>query len=129
VIIQNSDSEKEKKMSNVMRLGDTEAAMQRLEEKARENSALTMKDCGHVLRLMSSIDRPGDERKHSPCLFCSHKGKESCPNGAIQKFELCQDYTPHDETPKTFDIRMVMYLQGIHADQTFGTVRRPRVAA
>jgi len=73
---------------------------------AQKNGSLMAS--AHLLELMSA---GGDAfGKHSPCQFCRHRGKETCPYGMVQKFEPCPDYTARHRS-KVLEKKIIIYLQ------------------
>ena len=115
-------------MTDVTKLANREAALEKEKERARNCFVSAMMDCSHVLKLMESGDRPGETSKHSPCRFCGHQGKETCPNGNIPVFELCPHYTARLKSPTNLENEMLEYLLGIHAAR-IEEVKSPVLAA
>ncbi len=97
-------------MTDVMKLMNRESSLRKQEEEGRERFVSKMRDCNSVLQLMSQGGYLDDTQQHSPCRFCGHKGKESCPNGSV-KFGFCPHYTARLESPTSLENEMLMYLR------------------
>ena len=104
-------------MTDVTKLANREAALEKEKERARNCFVSAMMDCDTVLQLMSNCDRPGESAKHSPCRFCGHQGKETCPNGNIPIFESCPHYTARLESTTSLENEMLQYILETHAAQ------------
>ncbi len=101
-------------MTSLNRLLNTDAlreAEERERRKAEERFLNAMHNCNHVLQLMSGGGEPEDFQQHSPCLFCGHDKKETCPNGGIKKFGICPHYELRPGVPKELSDEMVNYLR------------------
>jgi len=115
-------------MTDVAKLADKETALEKEKERARNCFVSAMRDCNHVLQLMSGADRPGEGQKHSPCRFCGHKGKESCPNGSVEKLGFCPHYTARLESPTSLENEMLQYILETNAAEV-ERVKSPIAAA
>lgn len=71
------------------------------------NKEMSEKESTSLLELLS---RSGDIGEHSPCPFCRHRGKTSCPRGNVQKLGPCADYEAKHHSPQKSDAAIIDYL-------------------